>query len=256
MVQNNNYQEEEALSPFTRTIDFYGEEGFQKLQDARVAVLGLGGVGSHVAVALARTGIGYLRIVDIDQVTSSGLNRHAVAVRSDIGRMKAELMEEHLKRINPEIQIDSREMFFHSDTADELLQGDLNYVVDAIDSELPKIILLKECVIREIPVISCMGAALRSDPTLLRVADISKTNICPLARNVRKKLRRQGVHKGIKTVFSIEQSIETLPPDEDEDQIQRGRLRRRLPSLINVPAASGMIAAGIVVEDIIKQENK
>jgi len=244
----------ELISPFTRSIDFLGEERFAWLQKSFVAVFGLGGVGSHAVCALARTGVGRLRVVDFDDVTPSSLNRSAVFARADVGRPKAEVIEEHLARVAPETRVGAYAEFFHEETVDALLDGPPDYVIDAIDSEGPKLRLLRTCVERDIPVVSCMGAAARGDPTQVRIADISETNICPLARNIRGRLRKEGITTGITCVFSLEHPRSSLPPDPNEPRLHRGRARRRLPSLITVPATVGLIAASVVIDQLPRGE--
>jgi tRNA A37 threonylcarbamoyladenosine dehydratase len=238
----------ELISPFTRSIDFLGGERFAELQKSFVTVFGLGGVGSHALCSLARTGVGRLRMVDFDDISASSLNRSAVFTRADVGRPKTEVMKEHLARIAPETRADALAEFFDEDTADVLLDGPPDYVIDAIDSEGPKLRLLRTCVERGIRVVSCMGAAARSDPTQVRVADLSKTNICPLAHNIRKRLRREGITTGITCVFSLEHARPSLPPDPNEPTLERGRKRRRLPSLITIPAIFGLTAASVVID--------
>jgi tRNA A37 threonylcarbamoyladenosine dehydratase len=235
-------------SPFQRSIELLGEDGYASLQRSFVVVLGLGGVGSHAACALARTGVGRLRLVDFDQVTLSSLNRSAVFARGDVGRAKTDVLGEHLARIAPEAEIDLRRDFFAAETADSLLADQPDFVVDAIDSEGPKLHLLATCVARGLAVVSCMGAAARRDPTQVRVADIGATSVCPLARNIRSRLRKAGIHSGVTCVYSLESPMATLPPDPNEPRLERGRIRRQLPSIITIPAIFGLTAAGVVCD--------
>ena len=238
-----------SVSPemFARAVDLLGEEGFAALQRSHVVVLGLGGVGSHAAGALVRAGVGRVGLVDFDRLTLSSLNRHLVARPADVGRGKARLLAEHLAAVSPGCRLEVSERFFHLETADELLAGPPAFVVDAIDSFTPKVALLRTCVSREIPVVSCMGASARTDPTLLRIGDLSETRVCPLARAVRRRLAKEGVRSGIRCVYSIEAPLPPLPPDGGDEVLRRGRVRNRLPSLSYMPGIFGYAAAGVVI---------
>jgi tRNA threonylcarbamoyladenosine dehydratase len=239
----------EASRMFARTVDLLGEEGFARLRAARVLVVGLGGVGSHCALALARAGVGSLRLCDFDRVTWTSLNRHAVAGPADVGRLKAEVLAERLGALAPGLAAEPVVTFFHEDTAPEVLGLDAppSHVVDAIDSFNPKVALLRRCVAEAIPVVSCMGASARVDPTLMRIGDIGETRVCPLARVVRVALRRHGIHHGITTIYSVEPPLRPLPPDEEDEVLRRGRVRNRLPSLGVMPGIFGYAAAGLVI---------
>jgi len=237
---------------FGRTIDLLGAEAFARLNSSFVVVVGLGGVGSHAAVALARAGIGKLRLIDVDVVTESSLNRHACAVRADVGRQKTAVVRDYLKAIRPDMEVECSETFFHEHSAPELLAGSPDFVLDAIDSLNPKVTLLKYCVQNGIKVVASMGASGRTDPTRLEVADIRHTSKCPLARFVRRRLRRQGVNEGIECVFSTQEAADPLPPqdEEDDNHYWQGRKRNRLPSLSTMPGIFGYACAGIVIRRI------
>lgn len=230
-----------------RTIELLGATGHRRLQSSFVVVVGLGGVGSHAVAALARAGVGRFRIVDSDTVSPSSLNRHAVAVRADIGRLKTDVTAEWLHRLDPSISVEALPMFAAEETADTILAGDPTLIVDAIDSLVPKTDLLAACVDRGLPVISCMGAASRLDPTAIRVGDIGETTVCPLARRVRRFLKRRGVRDGITVVYSTEKPRPPLPPDEDEPTLARGRVRNRQPSLSTLPGIFGLVVANAAV---------
>lgn len=247
-MPSNSSISAEAAGAFTRCIDLVGEAGFRRLRAARVAVLGLGGVGSHAAVALARAGVGHVRLVDHDKVTASGLNRHAVARLEDVGRPKVRVVGRQLQAIAPEMEVREHAIFFHEETAHELLGDGLDMVVDAIDSFTPKVVLLATCVGRGLPVVSSMGASARVDPTLLRVDDLSRTRVCPLARAVRKALGKRDIRAGVTCVFSIEAPLPPLPPDEGDEVLRRGRVRNRLPSLSVMPGIFGYAVAGQVIQ--------
>ena len=236
---------------FNRTIDFLSEQGFKKIRNSTVTIIGLGGVGSHAAVALIRSGIGKLNLVDFDNLTISSLNRHACANHDDIGKNKASLLKDHLLKIYPYSDINVYNDFFHLDSSIKILGNKPDYVIDAIDSINPKTILLQYCYENKIPVISCMGAATKTDPSMLRIDDLSKTCICQLAKDIRKGLRKRGIETGIKTVFSLEPAaVKSLPPDLSELTVKRGRIRNKLPSMGFMPGIFGYAAAGEVILDI------
>jgi tRNA A37 threonylcarbamoyladenosine dehydratase len=234
-------------SIFARTAMYFGPEGMARLRAATVAVFGLGGVGSHAASALVRNGVGGVRLVDFDTVTASTLNRHAVATPTDVGRPKVDVMAEALMRINPAARIEIRQVFFADDTAAQLLDPSLSFVIDAIDSVGPKVELLKTCVGLGLPVISCLGAAGRIQGELVRLADIFDSHTCPLARMIRKRLHQAGVAAPIPAIFSPEIPSDPLPPDDNEPYLRRGRRRRQLPSVGVVPGIAGYAAAGYVL---------
>jgi tRNA A37 threonylcarbamoyladenosine dehydratase len=218
-----------------------------KLAAAKVAVFGLGGVGSHAASALVRNGVGALRLVDFDTVTWSSLNRHAVATPADVGRPKADVLAEALARIHPPVQIDARREFFAEETSAQLLEGALSFVVDAIDSVGPKVELLSACVALKLPVISCLGAAGRIRGEAVQLADLFDSHTCPLARMIRKRLHQRGIRAEIPAIFSPEIPRAPLPPDENDPYLPRGRRRRQLPSVGVVPGIAGYAAAGYVL---------
>lgn len=235
---------------FARTIDLYGAEGFRLIRAARVAVIGLGGVGSHVALALARSGVGELLLVDFDMVTASSLNRHPVAGPQDIGRAKVDVLAGHLARTCSDSTVTTSREFCHEDCVDKLLVPPPAVVIDAIDSLNPKVALLAHCVHRELPVISSMGASSRFDFTRVRVGDIAQTTICPLARKVRQRLKRLQVASGITCVYSVERPAAPLPPALEDITIERGRLRNRLPSQISLPGIFGYALAALALDRI------
>lgn len=240
---------------FGRTELLIGEDGLRRLRAARVALFGLGGVGSYAAEALARSGIGFLRLVDFDRVGESNFNRQLYALRSTLGMPKVAVASARLQDINPELQLDVREAFFHAETAEELLAAPLDFVIDAIDSLGPKCELLAQCIERGIPVISAMGAAARTDATALRYGSIWETEGCPLARKVRQTLRKRGVTAAIPVVYSTEPPRETFAPqslgEHAEDYYQRGRERRILPSMGMLPGIVGLMVANYVAQSLL-----
>ena len=191
------------MHPFHRTELLVGSEGFARLQSARVCVIGLGGVGSYAAEALARSAVGHLTLVDFDSVCVTNLNRQLHAVRGTVGKSKAELMGERVRDIHPGCDV-AIPKFYGPDTADEILDGPYDAVLDCIDNMTAKLHLLERCVAEERPVWSAMGAGGRMDPTRVKVSDISETRIDPFARIVRQGLRERGIETGIHAIWSDE----------------------------------------------------
>ena len=227
---------------FIREISLIGEENFQKLQNARVAVCGIGGVGSYAAEALVRAGVGHLLFVDGDTVAESNLNRQLVALRSTIGKNKANVMRERALDISPETEIETFEGFFDETTADSFDFSRFSYVADCIDSVRAKVLLLSRARAAGAPVISCMGAGnkLHAD---FRVADIENTRECPLAKIMRRELKKAGV-TGVKAVYSEEK-----PFVPDRSGAAEGE--RFIGSVSFVPSAAGLLLAGEIVRGIL-----
>lgn len=244
------------LHQFSRNELAIGKEGLQLLKNTTVAVLGIGGVGSFAAEALARTGIGRLVLIDKDDVDITNVNRQLIALLSTIGRPKVELMKERIADINPECEVIALKMFYTEDTYEQIFNYGLDYVVDASDTIMYKIHIMKECLKRNIPIISSMGAANKMDPTRFRIADISKTHTDPIAKIIRQKLRKEGIYRGIKVVFSDESPIviredvrKEIVPDENTP-IRKAKM----PPSSNAfcPSTAGLIMASWVVNDILK----
>jgi tRNA A37 threonylcarbamoyladenosine dehydratase len=238
------------MNRFNRTEQLIGKKGLQKLSQARVAVFGLGAVGSYAVEALARAGIGHLRLVDFDVVNMSNINRQLYALTSTVGKPKAELAAERVRDINPDCVVDARQAFFTTDTVDDLLAGPLDAVVDAIDSVGPKILLIAEAVKRGYFVVSSMGAASRLDANAITTVDISETWNCPLARFVRKRLRRHGIASGVRCVYTPEPAQNKLPPVESEPELApqvKGRRKKVIGSMSYVTGIFGLKATGVVV---------
>jgi tRNA threonylcarbamoyladenosine dehydratase len=233
-----------------------GAEAVARLRQAHVCVIGLGAVGSFAVEALARTGVGHLRLVDFDVVAPSNLNRQLFALTETIGRRKVDVAVERVRAINPDIVIDARPAFFADDTLEDLLAPPLDYIVDAIDSLNPKVALIRAAVEREIPIISSMGAASRTDPTKLQLTDLFKTEGCPLAARVRKRLRRVGIRRGVWAVWSAQPLVRkavdpATVPSEDGAPAPRGRERHVLPSLCPLPGIFGLTAANHVIMALV-----
>jgi tRNA A37 threonylcarbamoyladenosine dehydratase len=244
------------LHQFSRTELAIGPEGLAVMKNSTVAVLGLGGVGSIAAEALARSGIGRIILIDKDVVDITNINRQIHALTTTIGQPKAELMRERINLINPECDAVALQMFYTEETCERLFQYPLDYVIDASDTITYKIHLIKECLRRGVPIISSMGAANKMDPTRFRVADISQTKVDPIARVIRQKLRKAGITKGVKVVFSTE---EPLKPRHDVTQRivpeNAPAIRKaQQPPASNafVPPVAGLIMVGVVVQDLLK----
>lgn len=227
---------------------FYGEAGFARIRRARVAVIGVGGVGSHAALALARSGIGELDLIDADQISASSLNRFPAARPQDVGRPKTEVLANHLRETCPDTVVSGRQGFVDGASVKALLDPRPAGVIDAIDGLKPKIDLLEFCARADLIVVSSMGASGRRDFGKLRVDDISETHECPLARRVRRFLRRRGIERGITVVYSIEKGPEVLPPDSEEPGAWRGRPRNVIPNQISMPGIFGYALAGVLLD--------
>ena len=224
---------------FSRTELLIGKKGIEKLQKAKVAIFGIGGVGSFVVEALIRAGVSNFILVDKDVVDVTNINRQIIATNKTIGQPKVEVAKQRMLEINPEAKIQTYQEFFMPES-EEILDNTINYVVDAIDTVTAKIELVVRANRLQIPIISCMGAGNKLDPTKFEVTDIYKTNTCPLAKVMRKELKNRNINK-LKVVYSKEQPIKR----EDES---------RVPASISfVPSVAGLIAAGEVIKDIIKK---
>ncbi len=240
---------------FDRVVDFFGSDSFLRIRGAEVAVIGLGGVGCHAAAALARSGIGILRLVDFDRLTETSLNRNPMARLKDCGGYKVDIVADHLRRTCPDTRVETIGEFFHSDTADLILKPAPDAVVDAIDSLNPKAALLEYCVEQRIPVFSSMGASGRRDPSHVNTGDISRTRTCPLAKQLRKYLRKRGITSGIPCVYSTEPAgNHSFPPDTDDLTYERGRVRNRISSLMVMPGIFGYTLAGMVLDKIAEPQ--
>lgn len=234
---------------------FLGSEKLAKLRNARVAVFGLGAVGSFATEALARSGIGYLRLVDFDVVKPSNINRQLYALHSTIGKSKIELAKQRVLDISPEIIVETHNMLYCSQNKEHMLDGHLDFIVDAIDSVNPKFGLIQCAVENKIPIVSAMGAACKFDPSQIRCTDISQVQGCNLCHHVRRRLHRVGIYSGVTVIWSAEPSIiqtRVLPDGMEEVTFERGRPRIPLPSMIFVPATIGILAAQHVVKSILE----
>jgi tRNA A37 threonylcarbamoyladenosine dehydratase len=243
------------LHQFSRTELAIGPEGLDVMRKSTVAVLGIGGVGSIAAEALVRTGVGRVIMVDKDVVDVTNINRQIHALTTTVGQPKAELMRDRVKLINPECDAIALRMFYTEETYEKFFDYPLDYVLDASDTVTYKIHLIKECLKRKIPIISSMGAANKMDPTQFRVADISQTSVDPLARVIRQKLRKDGIKKGVKVVFSTEEPVK---PREDvtqrivpENAPDIRKAQQPPASNSFVPPVAGLIMVSVVVRDLL-----
>ncbi len=243
------------LHQFSRTELAIGPEGLEVMRGSTVAVLGIGGVGAIAAEALARTGIGRLILIDKDVVDITNVNRQVIALTTTVGQPKVDLMHDRIKQINPDCDVVPMKMFYTEETYEKLFEYKLDYVLDASDTIGYKIHLIKQCLAREIPIISSMGAANKMDPTKFQVVDISKTHTDPLAKVIRTKLRKDGIKKGVKVVFSTEDPVK---PREDvtqrivpENAPEIRKAQQPPASNAFVPPVAGLIAVSVVVRDLL-----
>ncbi len=241
---------------FSRTEMLIGPRGVEKLAGAKVAVFGVGGVGSFTVEGLVRAGVGHLVLVDDDCVCLSNFNRQLHAVRGNLGRPKVEVMKERILEINPRAEVVTFKEFYLPGSADRLLQGGIDYIVDAVDTVTAKLDLIVEAKKRGIDIISCMGMGNRLDPTQIKVADIYSTSICPLARVMRSELRKRGVEE-LKVVYSTEPALTPIEGEREDNALETrpvGFKKRQVPGSISfVPSVAGLIIAGEVVRGLLKK---
>lgn len=238
---------------FSRTGLLIGEEAIQRLQQAHVAVFGIGGVGGYVVEALARSGVSAFDLIDNDIVCESNINRQIIATYQTLGQYKVDVMRERILSINPKAKVKVYRCFFLPENAGEFDFSKYSYVVDAVDTVTAKIEIIMRAKAAEVPVISCMGAGNKLDPTKFEVTDIYKTTMCPLAKVMRREMKKRGVEK-LKVVYSTEEAIKPGTVGEAQDtQMQNAAVppRRSTPgSIAFVPSVAGLIAAGEVIKDI------
>lgn len=250
------------LTQFSRTELLLGKEAMDKLSKSRVAVFGIGGVGGYVCEALVRSGVGAFDLIDDDKVCLTNLNRQIIATRKTVGKYKAEVMKERILEINPDADVRIHKCFFLPENADEFQFDEYDYVVDAVDTVTAKITLVMKAQEMNVPVISSMGAGNKLDASQFKVADIYKTKVCPLAKVMRRELKKRGVKK-LKVVYSEEQPTR---PIEDMSISCRNHCicppgaahkcteRRDIPgSVAFVPSVAGLIIAGEVVKELTKK---
>jgi len=245
------------LTQYSRTELVFGKEGVETLKNKTVAVLGAGGVGSFAMEALARTGVGRLILIDKDVVDVTNINRQLPALMTTIGQSKVDIMQARLADVNPDCEVIAHKVFFLPETQDILFQYNLDYVVDAIDTLTAKLLLIEECVRRNIPIVSSMGAANKIDPTRFQVVDISKTRVDPIAKILRRELKKRGITKGVKTVCSTERPRtpredvrKTIVKPETEVNSKVRKEKQPPASTAYVPSVAGLILASVVIHDL------
>ena len=244
---------------FSRTVLLVGKENVERFQKARVAVFGVGGVGGYTVEALARSGIGTLDLIDNDTICPSNLNRQIIALHSTIGKYKVDVAKERILDINPGAQVNVYKTFFLPETAEQFDFARYDYVVDAIDTVTGKLELAVRAQQHNVPIISAMGAGNKLNPAAFEVTDISKTSVCPLAKVMRRELKKRGIHH-LKVVWSREEPLtpyieKAEPPDDDLTRKVQGVKRRQTPgSMAFVPSVAGLIIAGEVIKDLMQHD--
>lgn len=234
----------------SRTERLIGKEGVNRLAEKRVAVFGIGGVGSYAAEALVRSGIGAIDLIDNDRVVLSNLNRQLFALNSTLGMLKVDAARQRLLDINPECRVETRPMFYLPENADEIDLSRYDYVLDCIDTVAAKLMLAERCTRLGVPIIAAMGAGNKLDPTQFEVCDISKTSVDPLARVMRQQLRKRGIEH-LRVVYSREMPRTSLNTVSDQDQTDNpGRYHPAPGSIAFVPSAAGLIMAGEVIREL------
>ena len=240
------------INQFSRTELLVGREAMNTLQNARVAVFGVGGVGGYTVEALARSGVGALELIDNDTVSLTNLNRQIIALHSTVGRAKVEVCRERILDINPECRVTIHQTFFLPETSDRFDFSQYDYVVDAIDTVKGKLELALKAQEAGVPIISSMGAGNKLDPTAFEVCDISETSFCPLARVMRIECRKRGIKK-LKVVYSKEQAVRPFA-DIAAEVREEDDVRRDIPgSMAFVPSVAGLIIAGEVIKELLKK---
>ena len=250
------------MDQFSRTELLIGQEALHKLRDSKVAVFGIGGVGSYVVEGLARSGIGNFVLVDDDCVCLTNINRQIHATIHTVGKPKVEVMRDRILDINPKAQVTIYQTFYMPDTKEELISDDDDYIVDAIDTVTGKIALVMAAQARHIPIISCLGAGNKLDPTRFEVDDIYNTSICPLAKVMRRELKKRGI-PALKVVYSKEEPIKPVETEQSsckfncicpEGTTRKCTERHQIPGSISfVPSVAGLIIAGEVIKDLIRK---
>ena len=231
---------------FARTRMLYGDDAVEKFRKSRVAVFGIGGVGGHVVEALVRSGIGTIDIIDNDTVSVTNINRQLIATHESVGKLKVDVMDEHIRSINPDCKVNKYNVFLLPENIGDFDFSEYDYVVDAIDTVSGKLSIVKTAYELNVPVISSMGAGNKLDPTAFEITDINKTSVCPLARVMRKLCRDNGIKK-LKVIYSKE---EARTPFEIKDNDEVSGKRQTPGSNAIVPAVAGLIIASEVLKDL------
>lgn len=236
---------------FSRTELLLGHNAMESLRASRVAVFGVGGVGGYAVEALARCGIGAIDVIDNDKVSVTNINRQIIAASGTVGRYKVDVIRERINDINPDCVVTAHRCFYLPETKDRFDFSEYSYIIDAVDTVTAKIQLVTEADEKNVPIISSMGAGNKLDPTAFEISDIYKTSVCPLARVMRRELKKRGV-KSLKVVYSKEQPVKISgSPELFEEEQQNGSSRRAVPgSIAFVPSVAGLILASEVIKDI------
>ena len=228
------------MNEFIRSEYLFGREAMEKLKKSNVIIFGVGGVGSYVAEAIARSGIGSITIVDNDTVSESNINRQLIALHSTVGKNKVDVVENRIKDINPECDVRALKMFYLPENADEIDLSEYDYIIDAIDTVTAKIDIICKAKKLGVPIVSCMGTGNKLNPEMLMLKDIYKTSVCPLARVMRRELKERGI-KELTVLYSEEKP---LTPDSDNP---------RVPGSVSfVPSVAGLLIAGHVIKELVK----
>lgn len=239
------------LHQFSRTELLFGKDGMEKLSRSRVAVFGIGGVGGYTVEALARSGVGAIDLIDDDRVCLSNINRQIIATHKTIGRYKVDVAAERISEINPDCKVTTHKTFYMPNTSGEFDFIEYDFIVDAIDTVTGKLTIIENAKKSGAPVISSMGAGNKLDPTAFEVADIYQTSVCPLAKVMRRELKKRGIDS-LKVVYSKEQPVQLS--DKVVEGEDRGAARRSVPaSNAFVPSVAGLIIAGEVIKDLVSK---
>jgi len=234
------------LHEFSRTEMLIGKSGIEKLSKAKVLIFGIGGVGSYVVEALARSGVGTLTLVDNDEVVISNINRQLVALHSTVGKFKTEVAKERIKDINPDILVHTYQTFYNVETSDLFDFKEYDYIVDAIDTVSSKLLIIEQAKVANTPSISCMGAGNKLDATRFEITDIAKTSVCPLAKTIRLELRKRKIKK-VKVLYSKE------PPIKIIETAKEAKGKQTVGSISYAPATAGLMIAGEVIKELINE---
>ena len=237
------------ISQFSRAEILLGKSALDCLKNSRVAIFGIGGVGSYTAEALARSGVGALDLIDKDTVSLTNINRQIVALHSTLGKPKADVMKERIADINPDCAVRTFRCFYLPETKSLFDFSEYDYVVDAVDTVTAKIQLILQAKEAGVPIISSMGAGNKLDPTMFEIADISKTSVCPLARVMRQECKKRGI-KGVKVVYSKEKPAESKLSDEERESAELKGSSLAPGSISFVPSVAGLIIAGEVIKNL------
>ena len=225
-----------------------GVDNLEKIRNSKIAIFGIGGVGSYVVEGLVRAGVENFILVDNDEIAITNINRQIHATHKTIGQPKVEVMESRIKEINPNANVEVHKLFYMPNCEEKIIDKSINYIIDAVDTVSAKIELITQAKKLNIPIISCMGTGNKMNPTQLEIADIEKTSVCPLAKIMRKELRQRGISK-VKVLYSKEEPI------KPQFQTEENNIKKQVPGSISfVPSVAGLIIASEVIKDIIKIE--